>query len=70
MLSSDSIVSRPRFLLLSLLALAMAASQAIAQSTIIVNGETLAAETVSILELAYQTRSKPGRYWYDPVSGL
>ena len=50
MLSSDSIVSRPWFLLLSLLALATAASQAIAQSAVVVNGETRAAETVSILE--------------------
>jgi hypothetical protein len=70
MLSSNSIVSRSWFMLLSLFALAMAASQAIAQSTIIVNGETLAGETVSILEQAYQTPLKPGRYWYDPVSGL
>jgi hypothetical protein len=70
MLSSDSIVSRPWFLLLSLLALATAASQAIAQSAVVVNGETRAAETVSILEQAYQAPLKPGHYWYDPVSGL
>ncbi len=70
MLSSNWIVSRSWFMLLSLLALAIAASQAIAQSTVIVNGETLAAETVTILEQAYQTPLKPGRYWYDLESGL
>jgi hypothetical protein len=41
-----------------------------AGSNVIVNGEPLSDDTVSELEAAYRTSLQPGRYWYDPLSGL
>jgi len=37
---------------------------------IIVNGETLADETIRQLQQMYPVAIAPGRYWYDAVSGV
>jgi len=39
------------------------------QETVIVNGAALDAQTLGQLQAAYG-QIAPGRYWYDPVSGL
>jgi len=65
---SRSCVSRGlRFALAAVLA---AAGIAYGQNQVIVNGEPITNETIAVLEQAYQTRLKPGRDWYDPVSGV
>jgi hypothetical protein len=51
-------------------ALLLAAGIAYGQNQVIVNGEPLTSEAIAVLEQAYQTRLRPGRYWYDPVSGV
>lgn len=56
-----------RWVCASLLA---AAGVCYGQNPVIVNGESLTDETVATLERLYQTRLKPGRYWYDAISGL
>ena len=40
-----------------------------AEERIVVNGTALSAETVRQLQLMYPVPIKPGRYWYDNVSG-
>lgn len=40
------------------------------RSRIYVNDQELPLATVNQLEAAYRTPIAPGRYWYDPVSGL
>jgi hypothetical protein len=37
---------------------------------VVVNGEPLPDDIVAQLESSYRTKLQPGRYWYDPVSGL
>lgn len=37
---------------------------------VIVNGVRLDDATVAQLEAAYRTPIRPGRYWYDPISGV
>lgn len=37
---------------------------------VLVNGQALAEETISILESAYRVKIIPGRYWYDKISGF
>ncbi len=54
----------------ALLALVAFVGAAEAQTKVIINGEPLDQATVGALEQAYQTRLQPGRFWYDPVSGL
>ena len=39
-------------------------------TSIIVNGEALAPETVQQLQQVYPVNVPPGRYWYDAVSGV
>jgi hypothetical protein len=46
-----------------------AVSAADSQQTVVVNGVALNAQTLGQLQAAYG-RIAPGRYWYDPVSGL
>ena len=58
------------FLMIVLAALALPASQAMAQGEVVVNGKALDPGTIANLEQTYGTPVKPGRYWYDPMSGL
>jgi hypothetical protein len=53
----------------ALLSLLLPAARAEAQG-VTVNGQALEISTQRALESHYQTRLVPGRYWYDPVSGL
>lgn len=46
-----------------------AAHAADARTGIVVNSVLLAAETVRQLQEIYPVPIRPGRYWYDPVSG-
>jgi hypothetical protein len=39
------------------------------QGVIVVNGQTLSAETVRQLQQIYPVAIPSGRYWYDPISG-
>jgi hypothetical protein len=52
----------------SLLA-ALALTAQAAEERIVVNGSPLSAETVRQLQRLYPVPIKPGRYWYDNVSG-
>jgi len=49
--------------------LVFACASAQAEERIVVNGSPLAAETVRQLQRLYPVPIKPGRYWYDNVSG-
>src|SRR5262249_5309330 len=49
--------------------LVSASASAQAEERIVVNGSPLAAETVRQLQRLYPVPIKPGRYWYDNVSG-
>src|SRR5215831_4811515 len=49
--------------------LAFACASAQAEERIVVNGSPLSAETVRQLQRLYPVPIKPGRYWYDNVSG-
>lgn len=69
-MSAHLFLSRSCFLLFVLIAVLAAAGAARAQNQVIINGQPLDRQTVAALEQAYQTRLQPGRYWYDPVSGL
>lgn len=40
------------------------------QLKVIVNGEALSAKTIQQLENFYHVKIKPGRYWYDKISGF
>ena len=40
-----------------------------ADSVVIVNAQPLSIEQVQSLEAAYRTRLRPGRYWYDRMTG-
>lgn len=40
------------------------------RQAVIVNGAALDARTLAQLERAYRSSIRPGRYWYDAVSGL
>jgi len=40
------------------------------RSSIVVNGQELSVETVRQLQLLYPVTIPPGRYWYDPISGV
>lgn len=44
-------------------------SSGAADLSIVVNGQTLSAETVQQLQQLYPVAIPPGRYWYDAVSG-
>jgi len=52
---------------ISLLALAAASSMA---ADVVVNAVALDNPTQHAIERAYRVRLVPGRYWYDPVSGV
>ena len=52
------------------LASTMLVIPSMADRNVIVNGERLSDDIVSQLEASYQTSIQPGRYWYDPASGL
>lgn len=58
-----------RFVSALLFALCLAPA-AQAQHAVIVNGVALDRQTVTLLERTYRTPIRPGRYWYDRVSGL
>jgi hypothetical protein len=53
----------------ALLTLAVLAGGASAQQGVVVNGTAVDGRTLAQLQTAYG-RIAPGRYWYDPVSGL
>lgn len=44
--------------------------QAQSQTDVYVNGQQLQAAYLQQLEMYYQTKVQPGRYWYDPYCGL
>ena len=46
-----------------------AADLAVASDTVVVNGQPLSAEETRALEQRFAIRTRPGRYWYDAVSG-
>lgn len=52
------------------LALLAPLSAAYAQRAVVVNGVALDAQTITMLERTYRVPLLPGRYWYDPASGL
>ena len=58
------------FLLFVVVALLQAAANARADSTIVVNGSPLPHATVIELTTRYSVQVAPGRYWYDPATGL
>lgn len=45
-------------------------SRSQASGSVVINGRTLNAEAVALLETTYGVRPRPGNYWYDAVSGL
>ena len=68
MFTHDGFAFRVSVLLFA--ALALPASQTMAQGEVVVNGKALDTGTIANLEQTYRTPVKPGRYWYDPMSGL
>lgn len=65
-MAGPSLASLAGLLVLALVSLPAAAQ---AQRAVVVNGAALDAQTVGALERAYGA-IQPGRYWYDPMSGL
>src|SRR5262245_8028307 len=48
----------------------LAAAAAALGSDVVINGAPLAADSQRALEQAYRVPIRPGRYWYDAMSGV
>jgi len=59
-----------RVVVLAALATFLWAAQGNAQTEILINGRRLTFEQMSQIQLSYGFLLPPGRYWYDPRSGL
>lgn len=60
---------RVRFLVAAILMVGLVPTVHSQQTAVVVNGAALDAQTLGPLQAAYG-QIAPGRYWYDPVSGL